>query len=83
MSLGGSNISTTQATLDRESTQQLEEMRPTVIVMYAPTQAQIDDFFATLPPWSLPTPLECTSQPYLGIGSGEVNVCTTRLTWIN
>ncbi len=80
---GGYNIFTTQATLDRESTQQLEELRPTVIVMYAPKQAQIDDFFATLPPWSLPTPLECTSQPYLGIGSGEVNVCTTRLTWIN
>ena len=80
---GGYNIFTTQATLDRESTQQLEELRPTAIVMYAPTQAQIDDFFATLPPWSLPTPLECTSRPYLGIGSGEVNVCITRLTWIN
>ena len=83
MSLGGSNISTTQATLDRESTKQLEELRPTVIVMYAPTQAQMSNFFATLPPWSLPTPLGCSSRSYLGIGLGEVNVCVIRLTWIN
>jgi hypothetical protein len=32
--------------------------------------------------WALPSELECTTEPYLGIGTGEVVACITRLTWV-
>jgi hypothetical protein len=79
---GGDNLVTLDATLSRERVENLEALRPSVIAMYAPDQAQIDDFFATLPPWSLPSQPECTSEPYLGVGTGEVVACLTRLTWV-
>jgi hypothetical protein len=50
--------------------------------MYAPDRAQIDAFYASLPPWSLPSDVECASAPYLGVGTGEIVACITRLTWV-
>lgn len=79
---GDVNLATTKATLDRDTTTRLEALRPSVIAMYAPDKVQIDSFFASLPPWALPSELECTREPYLGIGTGEAVVCITRLTWV-
>lgn len=79
---GGVNIFTTQATLDRTTTARLQEMSPSVITMYSPDQSQIDAFYESLPPWALPSDMECTSEPYLGVGTGEVIVCLTHLTWV-
>lgn len=79
---GGYNIFTLEATLDRNTTQRLEEIRPSVIAMYAPDPQQIDDLYGSLPPWSLPSEMECTAERYLGIGTGQVHVCLTRLTWV-
>lgn len=79
---GGYNIFTTQSVLDREGTSRLEELRPSVVAMYAPDSAQINGLYESLPPWSLPSDLECTSEPYLGVGTGEVILCLTRLTWV-
>jgi hypothetical protein len=79
---GGYNIFTLDATLNRDSTRRLEEMRPSVIALYAPDRQQINRLFETLPPWALPSGLTCTTEAYLGIGSGEVVTCLTRLTWV-
>ena len=79
---GGYNLVTPDATLSRQSTERLEEMRPSIVAMYAPDRRQIETFAASLPPWSLPSDLECLSVPYLGIGTGEAVVCITRLTWV-
>lgn len=79
---GGYNIFTLDGTLNRDSTARLEQIRPSVIALYAPDRKQIADLYDTLPPWSLPTELECVSEPYLGIGTGEVIACITRLTWV-
>ncbi|MDO9485246.1 MAG: hypothetical protein Q7K25_04200, partial [Actinomycetota bacterium] len=58
----------------------LRDLNPTVIAMYAPTRAQIDRYYASVPAWFGPTPLECTSVPYLGIGSPDAHLCLTRIT---
>ena len=79
---GGYNIFTLDATLNRDSTRRLEEIRPSVIALYAPDHQQIKALFETLPPWALPSDLRCTTEPYLGIGSGKVFTCITRLTWV-
>ncbi len=79
---GGYNLVTPDAALTRDTTQRLEQMRPSVVAMYAPDRALIDTFAESLPAWSLPSELECTSVPYLGVGTGEVIVCITRLTWV-
>ena len=79
---GGYNIFTTQATLDRITTARLEEIRPSVIAMYSPDREQITSLYKSLPPWALPSDLECTSEPYLGVGTGEIVVCLTHLTWV-
>jgi hypothetical protein len=79
---GGDNLVTLAASLSREGVEMLEEIKPSVIVMYAPDRASIDTFFASLPPWSLPSEPTCTFEPYLGIGTGEVVTCLTRLTWV-
>ena len=79
---GGYNIFTTQATLDRITTARLEEIRPSVIAMYSPDREQITSLYKSLPPWALPSDLECASEPYLGVGTGEIVVCLTRLTWV-
>ncbi|MDC3376520.1 hypothetical protein OAV85_00770 [Candidatus Nanopelagicales bacterium] len=79
---GGDNLVTLDATLSREGVETLESIRPSVVSMYAPDRTQIDAFFASLPPWSLPSEPECTYEPYLGIGTGEVVACLTRLTWV-
>jgi hypothetical protein len=79
---GGDNLVTLDATLSREDVETLEAIRPSVIAMYAPERSQIDAFFASLPPWSLPSEPTCTSEPYLGVGTGEVIACLTRLTWV-
>jgi hypothetical protein len=79
---GGDNLVTLDATLSRNGIESLEALRPSVIAMYAPDQTQIDAFFASLPPWSLPSEPRCTSESYLGIGTGEVVLCLTQLTWV-
>jgi len=79
---GGYNIFTLDGTLNRDTTTRLEEIRPSVIALYAPDRLQIDALFQTLPPWALPSELECTTEPYLGIGTGEVVACITRLKWV-
>lgn len=79
---GGYNLVTPDATLSREGIERLEELRPSVVALYAPDRGQIEQFYASLPPWSLPSDPECTTVPYLGIGTGEAVVCITRLTWV-
>lgn len=79
---GDYNLVTPEATLNRDTTSRLEDMRPSVIAMYAPDHTQIETLYSSLPPWSLPTDLECTTAPYLGVGTGEIVACLTRLTWI-
>lgn len=79
---GGNNLITPDATLSRETSERLANIRPSIVAMYAPDQGQIDTFAESLPPWSLPSDLECLSVPYLGIGTGQAVVCITRLTWV-
>ena len=79
---GGFNLVTLDAMLSRSDTERLEDLRPSVVAMYAPDRSQIEPFYGSLPPWSLPSDLECTSVPYLGVGTGEAVACITRLTWV-
>jgi hypothetical protein len=50
--------------------------------MYAPTREQVDAFWSSLPPWSLPTTPECTTVVSFGFGVPEAYVCVTHLTWV-
>lgn len=79
---GGFNLVTLDPVLPRSDVERLEELRPSVVAMYAPDRSQIEDFHDSLPPWSLPSELACTSVPYLGVGTGEAVACITRLTWV-
>lgn len=79
---GDYNLTTRDSELNRDTTARLEQMRPSVVAMYAPDRGQIETFYASLPPWSLPSDMECTSAPYLGVGTGEIVACLTRLTWV-
>lgn len=64
-----------------EDLDRLRERRPTAIAMYAPHREQIDTLWSSLPPDALASPPQCTSVPYLGIGSPEAHVCVTHLRW--
>jgi len=79
---GGYNLVTPEATLSRSGIKRLEELRPSVVAMYAPDRDQIQTFYESLPPWSLPSPLECTTVEYLGVGTGQAVTCITTLTWV-
>ena len=79
---GAYNLVTGEAALTRSDVSNLERVRPTVIAMYAPTQEQIDAFWASLPPWSRPSDPECTTVPFSGIGSPEAHICLTHLRWL-
>ncbi len=72
-----------EAVLSPNGVNTLSEARPAAIVMYAPQRAQIDAFYASLPPWSQPSPPSCTTVPFLGIGSPEAHVCVTNLQWVD
>lgn len=72
------NLVSTSDVMTREETEALSRLKPTVIAMYAPDRAQIDAFAASLPPWALPSDLQCTSAPYLGVGTGEIHLCRVR-----
>lgn len=80
---GNDNLVTVGETLTRDESRRLEEIQPTVIAMYAPSRAQIDRFYSSIPPWALPSPVDCTRVPYLGVGTGEAFACVTDLTWLN
>jgi len=79
---GGDNLVTLDATLDRNTTTRLEQIRPTAIAMYAPTQPEIDAFYASLPPWSLPSPMECITVPFPVVASQQMHACLTHLRWV-
>jgi len=70
------------AELSPDAAKLLAEQRPSAIVMYAPQQEQIDTFYASLPPWSLPSTPVCTTVPFLGIGSPEAHICVTHVQWL-
>lgn len=76
------NLISTNPTLTRDESKILERIRPSAIAMYAPTRPQIETFAASLPPWGRPSELECTSQPFLGIGSEQAWLCLTHLRWV-
>jgi hypothetical protein len=80
---GKYNLVSGNATLTREEAEELEILKPTAIAMYAPTRGQIDAFWASLPPWALPTTPECTTVTYVGVGNPEPSVCVTHLSWLN
>jgi hypothetical protein len=80
---GKYNLVSGNATLTREEAEELEILKPTAIAMYAPTREQIDAFWASLPPWALPTTPDCTTVTYVGVGNPEPSVCVTHLTWLN
>ena len=68
------------AVLSVDGANELQQLlRPTALALYAPSQAQIVTFFASIPAALAPTPLECTTVPYLGIGSPTASVCVTHL----
>ncbi|MDO8733403.1 MAG: hypothetical protein Q7L55_12675 [Actinomycetota bacterium] len=76
---GAYNNAPGEASLDQAGQRALRDLNPTVIALYAPSRAQIDQYFDSIPAWFTPTPLECTSVPYLGIGSPDANVCLTHI----
>ena len=76
------NLVSSNARMSPEESAALRTLRPTVIAMYAPDRAQIDTFVASLPVWTAPSAPQCTRAPFLGIGTGEVWACVTRLTAI-
>ena len=78
---GWYNNLTSNATLQGDDLTRLDQARPSVIAMYAPEREQIDAFYASLPTWSRPSPMECTTVPYLGVGNTQPSVCITRLAW--
>ncbi len=78
---GAYNNVSGSARLTAAEAERLEELRPSAIAMYAPEREQIDAFWSSLPVWSLPSEPECTTVPYLGIGSPVAHVCITHLTW--
>lgn len=77
---GAYNNAPGEASMTLADHRALRDLNPTVIAMYAPTRAQIDRYYASVPAWFGPTPLECTSVPYLGIGSPDAHLCLTRIT---
>lgn len=79
---GGDNLASIEAELTRADIERLEQIQPSVLAMYAPDREQIDAFVESLPPWSLPSDVQCTTAPYRGVGTGEAVACVTRLTWI-
>lgn len=79
---GSDNLASIEGTLTRAESERLQDIRPSVIAMYAPDREQILAFVESLPPWSLPSEIECTTVPYLGVGTGEAVACLTRLTWV-
>ena len=79
---GKYNLVSGGATLTREEAKELERVKPTAIAMYAPKREQIDAFWASLPPWALPTEPECTTVRYLGVGEEYPSVCVTHLKWV-
>jgi hypothetical protein len=76
------NLVSVEPALTRAETDALEITKPSVIAMYSPDRAQIDKFWTSLPPWSLPTAPDCITVPYLGVGTGEAFMCLTRLKWV-
>lgn len=73
---------TLDSVLSHSDTELLEELHLSVVAMHAPDRAQIEQLCASLAPWSLPSDLECTSVPDLGVGTDEAVACTTRFTWV-
>ena len=59
----------------------LRTLAPTALAMYAPTRAQVDAFWSSLPPDAGATAPDCIAVPYLGIGSPEAFACVTHLHW--
>jgi hypothetical protein len=80
---GGDNLATLDATLDRDASDRLSQIAPTVVAMYSPDPGLIDDFYASLPPWSLPSALECTTVDYPVVSTGSMTACIARLTWVD
>jgi hypothetical protein len=80
---GGDNLATLDATLDRDASDRLSQIAPTVVAMYSPDPGLIDDFYASLPPWSLPSDLECTTVGYPVVSTGSMTACIARLTWVD
>jgi len=68
--------------LGRTEAETLAQLAPDAIAMYAPERSQIEAFYASLPPWSMPSPLECITVPFRGVGNVNPSVCLTRLTWL-
>lgn len=68
--------------LGRTEAETLAQLAPDAIAMYAPERSQIEAFYASLPPWSMPSPLKCITVPFRGVGNVNPSVCLTRLTWL-
>jgi hypothetical protein len=78
---GWYNNVSASATMTPDEATTLMESQPSAIAMYAPDRAQIYAFWSSLPPQAHAGPPQCTSVPYLGIGSPEAHVCVTHLSW--
>lgn len=76
---GAYNNAPGEAELEPADQNALRDLNPTVMALYAPTREEIDRYFASIPAWFVPTPLECTSVPYLGIGSSDAHLCLTHI----
>jgi hypothetical protein len=68
-----------QPTMTVDDVARLEVMRPTAIAMYAPSLDQVYAFWQSLPADVGATAPDCTSVPFLGIGSPQAHICVTHL----
>ena len=80
---GGDNLATLATTLDRTTSDRLADIEPTVVAMYSPDPALITDFYESLPPWSLPSELDCITVDYPVVASQSMTACISRLTWVD
>jgi len=69
------------STLTPDELAALDQTRPSAIAMYAPSSDQIYAFWQSLPPQARASVPDCTTVPFLGIGSPDAHVCVTHLTW--
>jgi len=80
---GADNLVTSQPVLQQGDIERLEQMRPSVIAMYAPSREMIDAFAASLPAWSQPSDLVCTDVPLADTRVSSSTACLVRLTWLD
>lgn len=81
MQLWGENRVGLDPTLTDADLARLEELRPTVIQMVAPSMDQVADFWSSLPAGTRPTTPTCYDFPWPGPTFSVAHSCLTLLDW--